>query len=34
MAVDVNVAMVAGWAADLEHVHARIAPRFVRAEPR
>ncbi len=34
MVVGVNVATVAGWAADLERVHARIAPRFVRAEPR
>ena len=25
---------VAGWAADLEAVHARIAPRFRRPEPR
>ncbi len=34
MAVEVSLATVAGWAADLEGVHARIAPRFVRAEPR
>jgi hypothetical protein len=34
MVVGVNVAMVAGWAADLESVHARSAPRVVRAEPR
>ncbi len=32
--MDVTVATVAGWAADLEALHARIAPRFVRAEPR
>lgn len=32
--MDVTVAAVAGWAAELEALHARIAPRFVRAEPR
>jgi SRSO17 transposase len=30
----IDVAEVAGWAADLAAVHARIAPRFVRPEPR
>ena len=29
-----RAADVAGWAAELEAVHARIAPRFERAEPR
>jgi SRSO17 transposase len=29
-----DTADVAGWAAELEAVHARIAPRFERAEPR
>ncbi len=28
------VAHIQGWAHALEHVHARIAPRFHRAEPR
>jgi SRSO17 transposase len=31
---EVNVAEVAAWAAGLEEVHARIAPRFARSEPR
>ncbi len=34
MDAELNVATVVGWAADLAGVHARIAPRFVRAEPR
>lgn len=34
MADDVDVATLAGWAAGLEEVHARIAPRFARSEPR
>src|SRR5829696_889834 len=32
--MDVTVATVAGWAAELEALHARIAPRFARPEPR
>jgi SRSO17 transposase len=31
---DIDVAELAAWAAGLEEVHARIAPRFARAEPR
>jgi SRSO17 transposase len=31
---DLSVAEVAAWAAGLEEVHARIAPRFSRSEPR
>jgi SRSO17 transposase len=31
---DLSVAEVAAWAAGLEEVHARIAPRFARSEPR
>ena len=34
VADDVDVATLAGWAAGLEEVHARIAPRFARSEPR
>ena len=30
----VDVMTVAGWAAGLDALHARIAPRFGRAEPR
>ena len=32
--VEVDVAEVEAWAAGLAEVHARIAPRFARAEPR
>src|SRR5262245_28662507 len=32
--MDVTAATVAEWARGLEAVHARIAPRFARAEPR
>jgi SRSO17 transposase len=31
---DLGVSEVAGWAAGLDEVHARIAPRFARSEPR
>jgi SRSO17 transposase len=31
---DLSVSEVAAWAAGLEEVHARIAPRFARSEPR
>jgi SRSO17 transposase len=31
---DLDVAEVAAWAAGLEEIHARIAPRFARSEPR
>ncbi len=34
MVDDLDVAEVAAWAAGLEEVHARIAPRFARSEPR
>jgi len=34
MAATVDVAMVRGWAADLDALHARLGPRFGRAEPR
>ena len=34
MTDDIDVAELAAWAAGLEEVHARIAPRFARAEPR
>lgn len=34
MVNDLDVAEVAAWAAGLEEVHARIAPRFARSEPR
>ncbi len=34
MVDDSDVAEVAAWAAGLEQVHARIAPRFARSEPR
>ncbi len=30
----IDLVVVAGWAAELEAVHARIAPRFARPEPR
>jgi SRSO17 transposase len=32
--VPVDLAMVRGWAADLDVLHARLGPRFGRAEPR
>jgi hypothetical protein len=31
---EVGVAEIEGWAAELAAVHARIAPRFARSEPR
>jgi SRSO17 transposase len=31
---DLSVSEVKGWAAGLEEIHARIAPRFARSEPR
>ena len=34
MAATVDVATVRGWAADLDALHARLGPRFGRAEPR
>jgi SRSO17 transposase len=34
MVDDLGVAEVAAWAAGLEEVHARVAPRFARSEPR
>ena len=34
MAATVDVALVRGWAGDLEALHARLGPRFGRAEPR
>ncbi len=34
MARAIEAAEVAGWAAELAAVHARIAPRFGRPEPR
>jgi SRSO17 transposase len=34
LATDVDLAAVAAWAAELDAVHARIAPHFARAEPR
>ena len=34
MTATVDVALVQGWAADLDALHARLGPRFGRAEPR
>jgi len=34
MDTTVDVATVTGWVAGLDALHARIAPRFGRAEPR
>ena len=34
MDADLNLATFTGWAAGLDALHGRIAPRFGRAEPR
>src|SRR5660397_228898 len=34
MTDDVDVAELEAWAAGLQEIHARIAPRFARSEPR
>ena len=34
MATTVDLALVQGWAADLDALHGRLGPRFGRAEPR